>query len=190
MHSKEIVQALSDTHRRMEHVLTLVRLQVDSLQPANDTAGCRFLKNAFGYMHNYPGLVHHPTEEIIFTRLTAHAPETHALCNRLTKQHAEFGRQETSLMRHIRNLQSGETSAYRHAKELGLAYCAAHADHIRSEEVDLIPQALKWLPEEDWKDIGARSQKMIDPLLEWHALKRYNNLYDYLMEANGHFDVH
>lgn len=190
MHHKEIVEALSDTHRRMEHVLTLVRLQVDALQPGNDIAGCRFLKNAFGYMHNYPGLVHHPTEEIMFTRLVARAPEAQTLCTQLTEQHKDFGRQETTLMRHLRNLQSGEVSAYRHTKELGAAYCTAHAGHIRSEEVDLIPQAVKWLPEEDWREIGAHSRQMIDPLLEWHALKKYNNLYDYLMEANGHFDVH
>lgn len=190
MHSKEIVQTLSNTHRRMEHVLTLVRLQVDALKPTNDVAGYRFLKNAYGYMHNFPGLMHHPTEEILFTRLVVCAPETQALCGRLAGQHKDFGHREVVLMRHIRELQSGAMGAFQRIKELGVSYCKQHADHIQSEELELIPQALKSLTEEDWKGIGAHTKELVDPLLEGHALERFDNLYDFLMEANGKFDVH
>ena len=172
MHDKEIVQALSDAHRRMEHVLTLVRFHVDTLRPGNDIDACKFLKNAFSYMHNFPGLVHHPTEEILFAQLMSRAPQTEALCGRLAEQHKDFGRQETMLMRYIRDLQSGESMVYRRTKEMGAAYCAAHADHIHREETDLIPLALKWLPEEDWVYIGDRTKRLIDPLLELHGRTR------------------
>ena len=190
MENREIVQALSDAHRRMEHVLTLVRFHVDTLKSGNDVDACKFLKNAFSYMHNFPGLAHHPTEEVLFAQLTSRAPQTKALCGRLAKQHEDFGRQETLLMRNIRDLQGGELAAYRRTKEMGAAYCNAHADHIQSEETDFIPQTLKWLSEEDWKHVGEQAKLLIDPLFEWQHLNRYDNLYDYLMGANGEFNLH
>lgn len=174
----------------MERVLTLIRFRVDMLRTSSRVAGFALLKNAIAYMRNYPGLAHHPTEEIIFTRLVDFAPATRALCVRLLDQHKEFGRQETILLRHIRRSQDGNMQARRRLLQVGTAYCVDHADHIRSEEDEAFPQAIKWLPETEWREIGNHAMRLITPFSDEGALDSFESLYDYLMDEGGKFDLH
>jgi hemerythrin-like domain-containing protein len=174
----------------MERVLTLIQLQVDSLKPGADAEGFQLLGNAVGYMRNYPGVIHHPTEELIFGKLVVHAPETRLICVRLHDQHETFREQEDVLLRRIRSAQAGDLDACRDIRRIGTAYCAEHANHIRLEELDMFPQAIKWLNAYDWDQIGESARAVIDPALERNDLKQYDNLYDYLMNAGRHLDLH
>jgi hemerythrin-like domain-containing protein len=186
----EIARDLIDAHRNMERVLTLIQLQVDSLKPGADAEGFQLLGNAVGYMRNYPGVIHHPTEELIFGKLVMNAPDTRLLCVRLHDQHENFREQEEVLLRRIRNAQAGDLDACRDIRRIGTAYCAEHANHIRSEELDMFPQAIKWLNAYDWDQIGESARLIIDPTLGRNDLKQYDNLYDYLMNAGRNFDLH
>ncbi len=187
---REIARDLTDAHRNMERVLTLIQLQVDSLKSGSDAEGFLLLSNAVGYMRNYPGVIHHPTEELIFGKLIKNAPETRNVCTRLHEQHQLFRDREAMLLSHIHVAQGGDLMACRQVKEIGTSYCAEHANHIRSEEVDMLPWAVKWLNADDWQEIGEQSRAMIDPTLEQNDLKQYDNLYDYLMNAGRNFDLH
>jgi hypothetical protein len=44
----------------MERVLTLLRLQADSLHDGDDPTQLTLLGNSVVYMRNYPGVNHHP----------------------------------------------------------------------------------------------------------------------------------
>lgn len=60
----------------MERALTLVRFQLDSMREGGeDTPNLKPLGNALVYMRDYPGVNHHPVEEMIFDRLLGYAPE-------------------------------------------------------------------------------------------------------------------
>jgi len=188
MHHR-IAQELTDAHRNMERVLTLVRLQVDSLKEGQDASGFLLLSNAIGYMRDFPGVIHHPVEDLIFTRLVQHAPETRAVCARLHDQHLNFRRREATLLRRIHSAQGGDAEACREVKRMGTAYCTEHANHIRSEEVEVFPQAERWFGASDWEDIREQSKLIMDPLQE-RDLQQYDNLYDYLMTAGKRFNLH
>lgn len=186
----DIAKNLTLAHRNMERVLTLIRLQVDSLQDGKDAEGFMLLANAVGYMRNYPGVIHHPVEELIFGKLVEHAPETRTVCARLHDQHQVFRRREAALLRRIRSAQSGDAEACRQVKRIGASYCMEHSNHIRSEEVEVFPQAAELFDAADWDDISAQSRLIIDPVLERSELKQYDNLYDYLMTASRNFNLH
>lgn len=186
----EIAHDLPEAHRNMERVLTLIQLQMDSLKEGSDPDGFLLLSNAIGYMRNYPGVLHHPVEELIFGKLVKRAPETRTVCARLHDQHQSFRQRESTLLRRIRSAQAGDVAACRQVKTLGKAYCTEHANHIRSEEIDVIPWAVRWLGAEEWAEIGAQARASIDPSLERNDLKQYDNLYDYLMNAGRSFNLH
>lgn len=185
-----MMQGLSNAHRKMERVLTLIRLQLDMLRTTSSMPGFTLLKNAIGYMRNYPGIAHHPMEEIIFARLAEHAPEARKLCVSLQDQHNDFGRTESALLGHIRSAKSGNPAARQHLLQAGVAYCATHAGHIRSEENEAFPLAIKCLPEVEWRKIGDLAVRLIAPLPSEGALDSYESLYDYLMAEGGKFDLH
>lgn len=177
-----ISRRLTDGHRNMERVLTLIRFQLDAIQ---DAANLKLLRNAFIYMRDYPGVNHHPVEEMIFGKLVDYAPEHRLLCSQLTGQHRGFGEREDGLLHHVRRARLGDEMARRHVKDLGIAYCAEHSSHIRSEEVDILPGAARWLTKNDWQEVVRHSRATIDPDTESRELKRYDNLYDRLMSEEG-----
>lgn len=188
--SQDIVLALGLAHRNMERVLTLMRLQLDALQAGSSSQGYTFLNNCILYMYNYPGLLHHPTEEILFTRLARQAPETRELCLRLSAQHQTFHRQETALLKRIRLANNGDPTAWREIKEVGAGYCSDHSEHIRSEDREALPQAVQKLPASDWSEVRHHSKTMLARLSEQRELERNATLYDYLMSEQGRSQVH
>ena len=135
-------------------------------------------------MRDYPGVNHHPVEELIFEKLTGYAPEHRIACTQLAGQHRSFGEREAGLVHHIRRAKLRDEMARRHVKDLGIAYCADHSSHIRSEEVDVFPGAVRWLTSMDWQQVARRSRDTIDPELQERELKRYDNLYDRLMQED------
>jgi hemerythrin-like domain-containing protein len=118
---------------------------------------------------------------MIFGKLTGYAPEHGLVCSQLTGQHRSFGEREAGLLQHIRKARLGDEMARRHVKDLGTAYCADHSSHIRSEEAEVFPGAMRWLTPLDWQEVARRSRETIDPALQERELKRYDSLYDRLM---------
>lgn len=187
---RNVIQALTYAHRIIERVLTLIRLQADMLVPTSGAEAFLLLKNAVGYMHNYPGLVHHPAEETLFERLLRRAPETAALCAHLSAQHRDFDCQECAMLERIGAAQTGDLAAIQVLKQAAFTYCAGHADHIHREETAAFPQARKRLTDEDWRNVHAVTRLELDPLADPAVLERYGSLYDYLMAGDQSFQRH
>lgn len=189
MHN-HVIRSLRNGHKMMEHVLTLIRLHLDMLGPQPDADQFKFLQNAIAYMHLYPGLIHHPAEELMFERLVSRAPHTQAMCGRLEEQHAMFKMMESSMLERLREAQMQQADVLACIREVGGAYCLTHAEHIAAEEGEVLPEAMNWLAPEDWSEIGEKSLFHIDPLSNPRILADYDNLYDYLMEEGINFTRH
>ena len=170
-------------HGNMQRVLTLVRAQVNMLQGTGDLSGFVLLNNALDYMHNYPGLSHHPAEEILFSKLKVVCPDARASCDKLLAQHRWFGVKEIEMLRMARRAQAGDTVAYTEFRQQMNAYCEAHVDHIGREESEILPLARERLPESDWWEALVKLQAVADPLFSADVRNRYESLYDYLMDV-------
>ena len=189
MRSK-VIQSLCDEHRNIERVLLLIRFQAETLQGVQDLQGFELLTNAIGYMHNYPGVTHHPCEEIMLARLPALYPASARTCEQVKDQHKTFANQESIMLRLIREAQAGDAHACAQLKVIGAAYCKEQAKHITSEEAELFPLAGEHLSDKDWQDISERSQSVIDPVFGQGALQHYQSLYDYLMSFKVGTSLH
>lgn len=189
MHAK-FVELLTDAHRMMEHVLTVIRLQADMLNSHSGAEELAFLQKAIGYMHNYPGLIHHPAEDLIFERLQIRSGDASQLCTKLTEQHKQFAILEITLLEYVGQAQEGDQGACELIKKLGNTYCAEHFDHLSVEDNDLLPLAISVLTEEDWLDIGYKSNLDMDPLSNPDLLKHHDSLYDYIMSTNPNLNAH
>jgi hemerythrin-like domain-containing protein len=133
---------------------------------------------------------HHPTEDLIFAKLVQYVPESRMTCNRLTKQHRSFGRQEVTMLWHLRSARCGDEDSRERVRDMSISYCADHSRHIHSEELDVFPQAVRCLSSADWKDVEDHSNQINDPVFEKNELRRFDNLYDYLMAEGKRFDMH
>lgn len=186
----QVIQSLCDEHRNIERVLLLIRFQTECLQGTHDLQGFELLTNALGYLHNYPGVTHHPCEEIILDRLPAVYPQAARVCEQVKQQHKLFANQESTMLRLIRETQAGDAQACEQLKEIGISYCKEQAKHITSEEAELFPLAGEYLSDQDWQDISARSKSVIDPVFGQGVLQHYQSLYDYLMTTKADTNIH
>lgn len=181
--SHSIIRSLTAGHRNMERVLTLVRLKLDTLHGSKDEVDFQLLSNAIGYMQNYPGVSHHPTEDVIISKLLGYASENRGRFSQISDQHQRFSRWEVTLLQKLRDAQAGDAVACREAQELGKTYCAEQASHIHNEEAELFPRALQWLSDADWETVEDHSRSALDPVFARKELQRFDTLHDYLMAA-------
>ncbi|MGA9855689.1 MAG: hemerythrin domain-containing protein [Gammaproteobacteria bacterium] len=186
----QVIQSLCDEHRNIERVLLLIRFQAECLQGTHDLQGFELLTNTISYMHNYPGVTHHPCEEIMLARLPAAHPSVAQICMQLAGQHKSFAQQESNMLRLIREAQAGDAQACAQLKQNGVEYCAEQAKHITCEETELFPLAREYLSDKDWRDISDRSKSVIDPIFGQGALQHYESLYDYLMSTKADINIH
>ena len=160
------------------------------LTGTQDLKGFVLLNNAIGYMHNYPGVTHHPTEEIILTKLRALSPSETTSYDKISNQHIAFSHQETTMLLHIREAQAGDMIACKHLKTIGASYCTDHWEHITIEEKDMFPLALAVLRDKDWEEVLAKRVSVIDPIFQKDSLRYYESLYDYLMSSEMDLNIH
>lgn len=181
LNSNPITQALTAAHRNMERVLTLIHLKLDTLHETQQESKFQLLTNAISYMQNYPGVSHHPTEDIIVAKLAERAPEHRGFCTQLSDQHQRFSRWEIIMLHKLRGAQAGDAEACREVQAIGKSYCTEHASHIHTEEKELFPRALQFLNAADWDTVADHSRAALDPVFARKELRRFDTLHDYLM---------
>jgi hemerythrin-like domain-containing protein len=176
-----------EQHRNIERVLTLIRLQADSLRAADRVRDLHFIDRAVVYMTGFPAKVHDPGEALLYARLVLRSPTCAALCDRLVKQQSAFATLSSSLLGHIRRSLAGDDHAYKLVKQSGIDYCMQYADHIHSEEADMLPSARRHLTKEDWESVDRQATDAVGDDT-WPELGTHDSLYDFLMAGETDVD--
>jgi hemerythrin-like domain-containing protein len=178
---------LLEQHRNIERVLILIRLQVDSLRPVNGARDLHLIDRAITYMSGFPSQVHDPSEDLLLDRLVQRAPASAPLCERLAQQQDTFSAVQSALLGHVRRARSGDDRAHKSVREAGVAYCLQYADHIHSEETDMLPAARHKLTRDDWEDVGRQANYTFAGDVH-PELKTHDSLYDFLMAGEAYDD--
>ena len=179
---KKIAQSLTRDHKVIQTVLPLIRMQVNALGVDSGDSQIEFLRKAISYMNIYPGVIHHPAEELIFERLVQYSPELIPFCEELIDQHKQFKSIETSILNDIDLFRSGDADAIDRIKANGIDYCEAHIVHVDSEEESILPVALDRFTEDDWMELKKHLNLEIDPLSKLTVFNHYESVYDFIMD--------
>lgn len=177
-------EQLLDQHRNIERVLVLMRLQVDSLRRVNGDGDLQLIERAITYMAGFPSEVHDPREGLLFARLTRYAPNAAPLCDRLMHQQFTLSSLQSALLGNVRRAKAGDDRAYKLIKQDGVTYCLQYADHIHSEETDLLPTARRRLTRDDWQTLDQEASHAFRSD-GYPELKTRDSLYDFLMSGES-----
>lgn len=169
-------------HRNIGNVLTLMRMQLDILRP-QDAKGFALLSNATNYLIHYPGVLHHPLEEVMFDRVADQEPGAGSVQRRLREEHSHLTTSATGLVARIGLQQLSAEPNITELRDTGIAYILAYGDHISFEEREVLPLALDTLSAQQWFDIRSKMAWEDDPLFNRDTLSLYDNLYDALMHG-------
>lgn len=169
------IDELLTEHENIAKILTLIEAELNEL--GNHNRGNHgLLSDAVKYMTDYPDLVHHPKEEVMFYWLQVKAPYLQAVIIKLGQEHNELANQGAKLQRIIKVLPDHDPVGSDELTLQGHLYTAMHREHMHLEETHVFPFAEQRLMHSDWRKIDGWCSKRCDPLFGDPVDKRYRRL--------------
>ena len=117
------------------------------------------------YIDEFPERLHHPKEtELLFPKVAQRVPEIAKLIGQLDKEHTrgEFAIGDLQyLLKAWELLGPTRREAFEVAAKHHLQF---YMEHIRLEETEIIPAAMRVLDAGDWEEVDAAFASNVDPL--------------------------
>jgi hemerythrin-like domain-containing protein len=175
----ESIRIIHDEHIALGKMLRSLALMVERGPGDNQEAFFDVMRAMLFYIDEFPTRLHHPKEsELLFPRVARLAPETQPLIARLENDHAN-GEAAVRELQHLllawelvgTTRQAAFTAAARQ-------YIAFSLEHMRLEETEILPAALRVLSPADWKELEAAFASNCDPFSGKYP---HDPIYDRLM---------
>jgi len=175
----DAIVTLQDEHRYMNLLLETLKeeLQASDLSAPEDY----FLtQDIVRYLHDYPNAVHHPTEDLLFDKLVRRKPDTEKDVARLRHDHDKLSANTADILQLLDDAAEQHTPKAAEAVRVALnKYIVRLRRHMRFEETQLFPGAVKCLANKDWQAIESRLDAVQDPLFGPAVARDYRVLYEY-----------
>ena len=143
----------------MRHLIREIR--VNGAKPNFELFGAMIY-----YIDAFPERYHHPKEdEYLFPALRTRHPDAYSLLDRLEGEHQEGAGKIRLLEQALARYQQGGTKEFPAFAAAVEDYSDFHWSHMRTEEMEVLPLARKYLTPEDWEAIEKAFLGHSDPLL-------------------------
>jgi hemerythrin-like domain-containing protein len=176
----QVIDQLGRDHRNMRLLLDIVEAEMAGYR-AGQSPDFELLQMIARYILDYPDLIHHPKEDLVFARLVERDPEAGAILGDLIADHRRLA--ELS-----RRVAAALADAARDV-ELPRAWLAAlldgflHAyrEHMDAEERHFLPRAMARLTDADWDEIDGRASAPADPVFGERRAGPYLRLHERIL---------
>jgi hemerythrin-like domain-containing protein len=174
----ESLRIIRDEHQALAAVLRSMKLLLAEHRRRASLPDFQVLRAMLFYVDEFPQRLHHTKEsQLLFPMIRRRSAEAAAVLDRLDTEHA-MG--ETA----IRDLEHGLLGfemlgePRRAVFETALdSYIEHYLSHMRSEEVEILPLALKVLGEDDWRELDAAFAANKDPLTGHRPEQAYEGVF-------------
>jgi hemerythrin-like domain-containing protein len=167
---------LHKDHRNFSSLLKLLTQQLNIVREVKPPDYDLMLSMGL-YVENYPDLIHHPKEDVIFNVFIELCEEGRETIEQLITEHKAFKQITQNFRVSIENILTGLTiSREEFEKELA-DFIARQKNHIKTEEGRIFPLIEKVLTDNDWQRIENLIPVKADPLFGGNVQKRYDTLY-------------
>lgn len=171
-----IIDTLRSDHSRLTKLLDALERQVDAFGEGG-TLDFEIADGVLHYCRSYPDLHHHPREDLVFDRLKTRDPETAEAMGDLKAEHRKLA-VLTERFGEVLAAVEQDIPMERHSLlEAATAFLKGYRHHILMEEKHFFPAAERVLTPADWRELGAQSAPMADPLFEHREDERFDALY-------------
>src|SRR4051812_21840504 len=177
------IALIKNEHRALARILGAMQAWAARARDADAERKIELFDSMLSYIENVPDRLHHPKEDrVLFPALIRRSSEATSLVRRLEADHARGEPLITALR--------GAFQAYSYGTVNGLNQLATAIDefaefyweHMRTEERQLLPLALKHLTAGDWQSIATAFEDNTDPLFGAAIADDYRQLYQCIVE--------
>ena len=164
------LRIIRDEHSSLSAVLRSIGLLMGESRRHALAPDFRVLRAMLFYIDEFPEKVHHTKETaLLFPKIRARSSEAAAVIARLDADHALSHRAVLDLQHDLLALEmmseAADATARRERFEKEMeTYIAAYLDHMRIEEVEILPLAERALTAADWAELDAEFMRNRDPL--------------------------
>ncbi|MEZ5704990.1 MAG: hemerythrin domain-containing protein [Burkholderiaceae bacterium] len=169
MGQHEAMRVIRDEHASLAAMLRSLKQMVQlGADPDGKGEHDRFfdvVRAMLFYIDEFPETQHHPKEStLLFPRVVKAAPHTMAAIDQLERDHHEGEGRVRELM-HLLMAWEYMGESRRAAFETAVnEYIDFYLEHMRLEETDILPEAERFLTDDDWHALNAAFATNQDPL--------------------------
>lgn len=181
--AERAIALIKNEHRALARILGAMQAWIARTRDAAGERNVELFDAMLRFIENVPDRLHHPKEDqVLFPALTRRTTDAASLVSQLERDHARGD----PLIAALR----GAFYAYSYGTVNGLNQLATavdefaefYWDHMRREELQLLPLALKHLTADDWQSVAAAFGDNTDPLFGAELADEYRRLYQYIAE--------
>ena len=161
---------IRDEHAAVAAVLRSLTMMIERGPQDEPERFFDVLRAMLFYIDEFPEKVHHTKETaLLFPKIRARSTEAASVIDRLDGDHARSHRAVLDLEHDLLALEMMSEAADAPARrarfeEATQAYITGYLDHIRIEEVEILPLAERVLTAPDWAELDAAFMHNRDPL--------------------------
>ncbi len=170
MHTHATIRIIRDEHSALSAVLRSIGLLLTESRRHGVDPDWKVLRAMLFYIDEFPEKVHHTKESaLLFPLLRERSSRLAAVLDRLDRDHASSHRAVLDLEHDVLALEMMSEAPNAKARLADFearmhGYIASYLDHIRVEEVEVLPVADEVLADADWLELDAAFMQNRDPL--------------------------
>jgi hemerythrin-like domain-containing protein len=180
----EIMCMLINDHRNMTKILDALEQQIGSLDHAG-APNHSLIKNILEYILDYPTLVHHPMEDLVYGRLKIRNPAIARTLDGIEQEHANLEKRTRQLALAVDRALQGEEVPRQLLADRGWDLIGHLRRHMAAEETTLFPAARSSLTSTDWANIALALGAPDDPLFGPRLREFYRCLHQDIMSSEA-----
>ena len=172
---EQLMSGLRTDHRNMALLLDLLEMETERLaasgEPDYDLVGDIML-----YMTEYPDVVHHPKEDLIYQRLRSLHPEIDDDLKRVETDHQNIEKSGLTLKNDIEAMSVGADLNRDEIIDSLRQYIEQLREHMYWEEKELFTLADELQSDGDWSAVVLKNDEIGDPLFGPQVERKYRKL--------------
>ena len=172
---KSIIEKLHKDHVNFIKLLGFLEDQQQYIENYQRT-DLEAMLNAIRYMREYPDLVHHPLENVVFNYTLSHYDEVHSELVSLLHEHDEMPELTNKLIEMLQNAIADVPQKREELSRYLGEYIAVQKNHMNREEALVYPAINSVLTDNDWGNISSELELVKDPLFGPSVKKSYQDL--------------
>jgi len=170
-----LISRLRSDHRNMAMLLDSLDAEIDKLAVSGEP-DYTLVRDIMLYMTEYPDVVHHPKEDIIYGHLESLRPDIRSNLERVEKDHRYIEEWGLKLKYDIEALSSGATPGRDELIAELHEYMEQLREHMYWEETEFFSLADELQHYGDWSDVILANNEVSDPLFGSGVERKYGRL--------------
>ncbi len=179
-----IVDSLRQDHINSTLLLDVLEQQLAIFGRA-EVPDYEMMQGVMEYFLDYPDLCHHPTEDLILSKLKSRSWAAKDGFPDLRHEHQELAAMTRGFSTAIQNILQEAEIPREAFQQRARKFLDFYRSHIKKEEEVFFPAALKVLTKEDWAEISEVWENWDDPILGPKSHERLETLRESILAWSG-----